>query len=67
MPGTVLQAEIENENGCAVYGVDIKSADGKVHDVKVDAGTGAVVHQELGAKAGAEHEGEKEEEDGKED
>ncbi len=58
VPGTVLRAEIENENGCAVYGVEIKSADGKIHDVKVDAGSGAVVHQELAAKAGDEHEGE---------
>src|SRR5689334_17097645 len=30
VPGTVLRAEIENENGCAVYGVEIKSADSKV-------------------------------------
>ena len=58
VPGTVLRAEIENENGCAVYGVEIKAANGKVHDVKVDAGTGAVVHQELAAKAGDEQEGE---------
>ena len=58
VPGTVIRAEIENENGCAVYGVKIKSADGKIHDVKVDAGTGAVVHQELAAKAGDEQEGE---------
>jgi hypothetical protein len=66
-PGTVLRAEIENENGCAVYGVEIKTADSKIHDVKVDAGTGAVVHQELASKAGAEHEGENEVENGPED
>lgn len=62
VPGTVLRAEIENENGCAVYGVEIKTADSKV-----DAGTGAVVHQELASKAGAEHESENEVENGPED
>jgi hypothetical protein len=60
VPGTVLRAEIENENGCAVYGVKIKSADTKIHDIKVDAGTGTVVHQELVSKTGDEHEGENE-------
>lgn len=64
--GTVVRSEIENENGCAVYGVEIKSADGKVHDIKVDAGTGTVVHQEVG-KGSAEHEGGKEEEQEEQD
>lgn len=66
-PGTVLRAEIENENGCAVYGVEIKSADSKVHDVKVDAGTGAVVHQQLAKSGGDEHEGETDQQNEKED
>ena len=38
----------------------IKSADNKIHDIKVDAGTGSVVHQELASKTGDEHEGENE-------
>lgn len=65
--GTVKQSELENENGCLVYSVDIQSADGKFHDVKVDAGTGTVVHQEASAKQGAEREGPGEVEDGKEE
>jgi Peptidase propeptide and YPEB domain len=65
VPGTVVRSEIENENGCGVYSVEIKAADGKVHDVKVDAGTGAVVHQDVGDQAGQEHE--RKEEDDKEE
>jgi|GEM_PF-1242525 len=67
VPGTVVKVDLENENGCAVYGVEIKTADGKVHDVKVDAGTAAVVHQEIATKAGVEHEGGSETENGTED
>jgi uncharacterized membrane protein YkoI len=65
--GMVKQSGLENENGCLVYSVDIQSADGKFHDVKVDAGTGAVVHQETSAKQGTEREGPGEVENGKED
>jgi uncharacterized membrane protein YkoI len=67
VPGTVKQSSLENENGCLVYSVDIQSADGKFHDVKVDAGTGTVVHQETSAKLGVEREGTEEVENGKED
>lgn len=41
VPGDVQKVELENENGTLVYSVDIG---GK--DVKVDAGTGAVLHIE---------------------
>ena len=57
VPGTVKESALEDENGCLVYSVDIQSADGKFHDVKVDASTGTVVHQETSAKQGAEKEG----------
>jgi hypothetical protein len=65
--GTVLRSKIENENGCAVYGVEIRTADQKVHDIKVDAGTGVVLHDEVGTQAGAENEGPNEVENGTED
>jgi len=39
VPGTVDEVELEDENGSLVYSVDIGS-----RDVKVDAGTGAVLH-----------------------
>ncbi len=41
VPGDVQKVELENENGSLVYSVEIG---GK--DVKVDAGTGAVLHVE---------------------
>lgn len=57
VPGTVLRSSLDDENGCLVYSVEIRAADGTVHDVKADAGTGAVVHQETGTRLGPEVEG----------
>jgi uncharacterized membrane protein YkoI len=45
VPGTVKKAELENEDGNVVYGVEIKTATGE-SDVKVDAGDGRVLHVE---------------------
>lgn len=59
VPGTALGTSLENENGNLVYGVEIRTAAGQVNDVKVDAGTGAVLHVEV---AGADaHEDEDDE------
>jgi uncharacterized membrane protein YkoI len=44
-PGTVIKTALEDENGNVVYGVEIQTANGRV-DVKVDAGTGKVLHTE---------------------
>ncbi len=42
-PGTTaLKAELDDENGCLVYGVELSNG----ADVKVDAGDGQVVHTE---------------------
>jgi len=42
-PGSRVQrVELENENGCLVYGVSLSNG----LEVKVDAGTGIVLHQE---------------------
>ena len=42
-PGSRVQrVELENENGCLVYGVSLSNG----LEVKVDAGTGVVLHQE---------------------
>lgn len=43
VPGEVLKAELEDENGYLVYGVEVTSSDRSVTDFKVDAGTGAVL------------------------
>jgi len=67
VPGTVVRSSLDNENGCLVYSVEIQSADGKVHDIKVDAGTGTVVHQETSAQPGPEREGPDEAENSEED
>jgi uncharacterized membrane protein YkoI len=45
--GNVVGAKLEDENSCLVYSVQITGTDGKLHDVKVDAGNGKVVHQEI--------------------
>ena len=45
VPGTVTGAGIENEDGNVVYGVRVRTAAG-VQDVKVDAGTGKILHVE---------------------
>ena len=44
VPGTALRTALENEDGNVVYEVQIKTAAGQIHEVKVDAGTGAVLH-----------------------
>jgi uncharacterized membrane protein YkoI len=43
VPGTVLKAELDNENGNLVYSVKVKTASNEVKDVKVDAGNGKVL------------------------
>ncbi len=46
-PGaTVVKVELDNENGYLVYSVELK--DGS--DVKIDAGTGAILHTESGGE-----------------
>jgi uncharacterized membrane protein YkoI len=44
VPGTALRTALENEDENVVYEVQIRTAAGQIHDVKVDAGTGAVLH-----------------------
>ena len=45
VPGKVLSAALENENGNLVYSVVITpAAGGPVQDIKVDAGNAAVLH-----------------------
>lgn len=54
-PGTqVKKVELENENGCLIYEVHLSNG----MELKVDAGTGKVVHQEQ-EKAEGHREGRK--------
>lgn len=41
--GRVLKAELENENGFLVYGVEVATPDKTVVDVKLDAGSGKLL------------------------
>lgn len=41
--GKATRAELENENGVAVFGVEVVTPDNKVMDVKVDAADGKVL------------------------
>jgi uncharacterized membrane protein YkoI len=43
VPGKVLRAELENEDGYLVYGIEIAKADHRIVDVKVDAGNGNIL------------------------
>jgi uncharacterized membrane protein YkoI len=52
VPGTVHETELEtSDNGYAVYDIEIAGDDGKGHEVKVDAGNGKVLHQDLEEEA----------------
>ena len=44
--GTIVEEEIEKENGRIVYSIEVKDANGKVFDVEVDAETGAIAKVE---------------------
>jgi uncharacterized membrane protein YkoI len=44
--GTITEEEIEIENGVLVYSIEIRDANGKTHDVEVDAKTGEIVRVE---------------------
>ena len=57
VPGQVLRAGLDDENACLVYSVEIQAADGKIHDLKIDAGTAKVVHQETATSMQHEDEG----------
>jgi uncharacterized membrane protein YkoI len=51
VPGKVHETELEaSDNGYLVYDIEIAGEDGKGHEVKVDAGNGKVLHQELEEK-----------------
>jgi hypothetical protein len=42
-PGTVVEAQLGNDDGAIVWELEIRAPDGSGHEVKVDAGTGAVI------------------------
>jgi uncharacterized membrane protein YkoI len=51
VPGTVHEAELEtSDNGYVVYDIELAGKDGNNHEVKVDAGNGEILHQDLEAE-----------------
>jgi uncharacterized membrane protein YkoI len=46
MPGTVLKAELEVEDGCLMYSFEIVGAGKKITEVEIDAGNGKVLETE---------------------
>lgn len=50
VPGMVVKAELEDENGYLVYGIEIAKADREIADVKVDAGNGKVLKVDAARK-----------------
>ena len=46
-PGQVLEAELENEHGQAVYEIEIASTTGTVTEITVDAQSGEVLGSEI--------------------
>jgi uncharacterized membrane protein YkoI len=54
--GKVLRAELENENGYLVYGIEIAKTGHQIVDVKVDAGNGKILKVENDQKDKEGHE-----------
>ena len=44
--GTIIEEELEKENGKLVYSIEIRQENQKVYDVEVDAQTGAIARVE---------------------
>ena len=56
VPSTVLEVTLDHENGHVVYSVEIKTTSTELKDVKVDAGTGKVLHVAAAGQDGEEEE-----------
>ncbi len=68
VPGTVHEAELEtSDNGYVVYDIEIAGDDGKNHEVKVDAGNGEILHQDLDDEADESDAGETDDAEGSDD
>ena len=64
VPGTVHETELEtSDNGYVVYDIEVAGNDGKSHEVKVDAGNGEILHQDLEDESDESDAGESEDSD----
>lgn len=46
VPGMILGAEVESEDGATVWEIEIRDADGVVYEVELDANSGEVLEVE---------------------
>ena len=46
VPGTVIGAEVESEDGAAVWEIEIRDADGVIYEIELDANNGEVLEVE---------------------
>lgn len=60
VPGTVVEAELEQKHDKTVWEVEVLGADGKVTEVHIDAATGAVIDTEAKEKKDKKDEHKKE-------
>lgn len=47
VPGEVVKSELEYDDGMILYEIDIRTAEGKKYEVKVDAVTGEIMKVKL--------------------
>lgn len=47
VPGQVVKAELDYDDGMLVYEIDIRTAEGHKYEVKIDANTGAILRVKL--------------------
>ncbi len=43
LPGTIIEAELENEHGSLMWDIEVVTTDGTIREVHIDALTGKVV------------------------
>ncbi len=47
VPGQVVKAELDYDDGMLVYEIDVRTAEGYKYEVKIDANTGAILRVKL--------------------
>lgn len=47
VPGQVVKAELDYDDGMLVYEIDIRTAEGRKYELKIDANTGAILRVKL--------------------
>lgn len=55
--GTIVEGDLEKENGKLIYGFDIRNSENQMFDVEVDANTGEVLKAQPDNEADGENEG----------